>query len=223
VAVVSHDLRNPMTVISMLCGMMQKTFSSDGPHTSRRISTAIDTMQQAAGRMNTLLEDLLDTSKIDAGRYTIAGGPGRRADVRGSAIPAGAAGAGQGHQHLVQADPDLQNPCRPGAPVSGAVEPDRQRDQVHPAPRFVGVLAKSDGKEIVFTVRDTGEGIPKENLARVFDRYWTVKEGNPTGTGLGLYITQGIVEAHGGRIEASSEPGEGTEFRFTVPAMLTGE
>lgn len=72
VAVVSHDLRNPMTVISMLCGMMQKAFSSDGPHTSRRISTAIDTMQQAAGRMNTLLEDLLDTSKIDAGRYTIA-------------------------------------------------------------------------------------------------------------------------------------------------------
>ncbi len=71
VAVVSHDLRNPMTVISMLCGMMQKTFSSDGPHTSRRIATAIDTMQQAAGRMNTLLEDLLDTSKIDAGRYTI--------------------------------------------------------------------------------------------------------------------------------------------------------
>eukprot|EP01132_Coremiostelium_polycephalum_P020576 gene20576-24453_t len=71
VAVVSHDLRNPMTVISMLCGMMQKAFSSDGPHTSRRISSAIDTMQQAAGRMNVLLEDLLDTSKIEAGRYTV--------------------------------------------------------------------------------------------------------------------------------------------------------
>ena len=60
-----------MTVISMLCGMMQKSFSSDGPHSSRRIATAIDTMQQAAGRMSTLLDDLLDTSKIDAGRYTI--------------------------------------------------------------------------------------------------------------------------------------------------------
>lgn len=71
VAVVSHDLRNPMTVISMLCGMMQKTFSSNGPYTSRRIATALDTMQQAAARMNTLLEDLLDTSKIDEGRYTI--------------------------------------------------------------------------------------------------------------------------------------------------------
>jgi len=53
----------------------------------------------------------------------------------------------------------------------------------------------------------------------VFDRYWTVKEGNPTGTGLGLYITQGIVEAHGGRIFAESEPGQGSEFRFTVPRL----
>jgi signal transduction histidine kinase len=46
-----------------------------------------------------------------------------------------------------------------------------------------------------------------------------VKEGNPTGTGLGLYITQGIVEAHGGRIFAESEPGRGSEFRFTVPRL----
>jgi signal transduction histidine kinase len=75
------------------------------------------------------------------------------------------------------------------------------------------------GDEIVFTVRDSGEGIPKENLPHVFDRYWTVKDGNPTGTGLGLYITQGIVEAHGGRIVAESEPGQGSEFRFTVPRL----
>ncbi|MDN5486416.1 MAG: HAMP domain-containing histidine kinase, partial [Pseudomonas sp.] len=51
----------------------------------------------------------------------------------------------------------------------------------------------------------------------VFDRYWTQTENNPTGSGLGLYITQGIVQAHGGRIEAESELGCGSEFRFTVP------
>lgn len=97
VAVVSHDLRNPMTVISMLCGMMQKAFSSDGAHTSRRISSAIDTMQQAAARMNVLLEDLLDTSKIEAGRYTVKPvPPGRQPDPRRSLCAAGAPGPGKG-------------------------------------------------------------------------------------------------------------------------------
>ncbi|AVX89698.1 MULTISPECIES: ATP-binding protein [Pseudomonas] len=221
VAVVSHDLRNPMTVISMLCGMMQKTFSSDGPHTSRRISTAIDTMQQAAGRMNTLLEDLLDTSKIDAGRYTIAPQTldvGQMFEETQSLL--GPLALDKDISISFQADPDLKihaDPERLFQVLSNLIG---NAIKFTPRKGSVGVLAKSDGREIVFTVRDTGEGIPKENLARVFDRYWTVKEGNPTGTGLGLYITQGIVEAHGGRIEASSEPGEGTEFRFTVPAMV---
>ncbi len=81
----------------------------------------------------------------------------------------------------------------------------------------MGVHAALGGNEIVFTVKDNGEGIPAEQLPHVFERYWTMKEGNPNGTGLGLYITQGIVEAHGGRIEARSEVGKGTEFRFTMP------
>lgn len=73
------------------------------------------------------------------------------------------------------------------------------------------------GNEILFTVKDSGMGIPGDQLQYVFDRYWTKKEGNPAGSGLGLYISQGIVEAHGGRIDASSELGKGTEFRFTIP------
>ncbi|RMN06342.1 ATP-binding protein, partial [Pseudomonas syringae group genomosp. 3] len=71
--------------------------------------------------------------------------------------------------------------------------------------------------EIVFTVRDSGEGIPPEQLPHIFERYWTVKEGNPTGTGLGLYISQGIIKAHGGELAAHSQVGQGSEFRFTVP------
>ncbi|HEX4549566.1 ATP-binding protein [Pseudomonas sp.] len=221
VAVVSHDLRNPMTVISMLCGMMQKTFSSDGPHTSRRISTAIDTMQQAAARMNTLLEDLLDTSKIDAGRYTIAPQTldvGQMFEETQSLL--GPLALDKDISISFEADADLKihaDPERLFQVLSNLIG---NAIKFTPRKGSVDVLAKSVGNEIVFTVRDTGEGIPKENLARVFDRYWTVKEGNPTGTGLGLYITQGIVEAHGGRIEASSEPGQGTEFRFTVPVTV---
>lgn len=220
VAVVSHDLRNPMTVISMLCGMMQKAFSSDGPHTSRRISTAIDTMQQAAGRMNTLLEDLLDTSKIDAGRYSITP---QKLDVSQIFEEAQALLAPLALDKDISisfaADPDLRihaDPERLFQVLSNLVG-----NAIKFTPRLgsVGVHAKSVGNEIVFIVRDSGEGIPKEHLPHVFDRYWTVKEGNPTGTGLGLYISQGIVEAHGGQIFADSEPGQGSEFRFTVPRL----
>ncbi|CAH0160242.1 Phytochrome-like protein cph1 [Pseudomonas koreensis] len=220
VAVVSHDLRNPMTVISMLCGMMQKAFSSEGAHTSRRISTAIDTMQQATARMNTLLEDLLDTSKIDAGRYSIT----PQALVVGHIFEeAQALLSPLAHDKDIsisfQADPDLRihaDPERLFQVLSNLVG-----NAIKFTPRMgtVGVHAKSVGDEIVFIVRDSGEGIPKEHLPHVFDRYWTIKEGNPTGTGLGLYITQGIVEAHGGQIVAESEPGQGSEFRFTVPRL----
>lgn len=220
VAVVSHDLRNPMTVISMLCGMMQKAFSSDGAHTSRRISTAIDTMQQATARMNTLLEDLLDTSKIDAGRYTISPQPldvGHIFEEAQSLLTPLA--QDKDISISFEADPDLRvhaDPERLFQVLSNLIG-----NAIKFTPRLgtVGVCAKSVGNEIVFTVRDSGEGIAKEHLPHVFDRYWTIKEGNPTGTGLGLYITQGIVEAHGGHIVAESEPGQGSEFRFTVPRL----
>lgn len=220
VAVVSHDLRNPMTVISMLCGMMQKAFSSEGAHTSRRISTAIDTMQQATARMNTLLEDLLDTSKIDAGRYSITP---QALEVGHIFEEAQALLSPLAHDKDIsisfQADADLRihaDPERLFQVLSNLVG-----NAIKFTPRMgtVGVHAKSVGDEIVFIVRDSGEGIPKEHLPHVFDRYWTMKEGNPTGTGLGLYITQGIVEAHGGQIVAESEPGQGSEFRFTVPRL----
>src|SRR3546814_11833248 len=71
VAVVSHDLRNPMTVISMLCGMMQKAFSYDGSHSSKRIACAIDTIKQAAIHIHVLIGDVLDTTPLDAGQYTL--------------------------------------------------------------------------------------------------------------------------------------------------------
>jgi light-regulated signal transduction histidine kinase (bacteriophytochrome) len=218
VAVVSHDLRNPMTVISMLCGMMQKAFSSEGPHTSRRISSAIDTMQQAAARMNVLLEDLLDTSKIEAGRYTVKP---LALDVSQMFEEAYALLAPLAMEKGI----DLSFNAEPGLQINA--DPERMfqvlSNLIGNAIKFtprqgnIGISALSNGEEIVFSVRDSGEGIAPDQLPHVFDRYWTQTENNPTGSGLGLYITQGIVQAHGGRIEAESELGRGSEFRFTVP------
>lgn len=221
VAVVSHDLRNPMTVISMLCGMMQKAFSSDGPHTSRRISSAIDTMQQAAARMNVLLEDLLDTSKIEAGRYMVKPVALDVSQMFEEAYSLLAPLA-------LEKGIDLSFNAEPGLQING--DPERlfqvlsnligNAIKFTPRQGNIGISAMSNGEEIVFSVRDSGEGIAPEQLPHVFDRYWTQTENNPTGSGLGLYITQGIVQAHGGRIVAESELGRGSEFRFTVPKVM---
>nr|WP_314566532.1 ATP-binding protein [uncultured Pseudomonas sp.] len=221
VAVVSHDLRNPMTVISMLCGMMQKTFSSEGPHTSRRISSAIDTMQQAATRMNVLLEDLLDTSKIEAGRYVVKLVV---LDVNQMFEEAYALLAPLAMEKGI----DLSFNAEPGLQING--DPERlfqvlsnligNAIKFTPRQGNIGVFAMSTDEDIVFSVRDSGEGIAPEHLPHVFDRYWTQADHNPTGSGLGLYITQGIVQAHGGKIVAESEWGHGSEFRFTVPKLI---
>ncbi|MDD0973010.1 ATP-binding protein [Pseudomonas fontis] len=218
VAVVSHDLRNPMTVISMLCGMLQKSFSSDGPNASRRITSAISTMQQATSRMNVLLDDLLDTSRIEAGRYTIAPQPLDVSHIFEEAYTLLAPLALNKSVELsFHAEPGLvihADPERLFQVLSNLIG---NAIKFTPAEGRVGVVAMSDGEQIVFSVRDTGKGIPAEQLPHVFDRYWTAREGNPSGTGLGLYISQGIIQAHGGVMQAASEPGQGSEFRFTLP------
>lgn len=220
VAVVSHDLRSPMTIISMLCGMMQKAFSSDGPHTSRRITSAIDTMQQASSRMNVLLEDLLDTSKIEAGRYTINPQPLDVAQIFEEAFSLLAPLALDKSVELTfNAEPDLKihaDPERLFQVLSNLIG---NAIKFTPADGKIGVAAMSNGDEIVFSVRDSGKGIAPEQLPHIFERYWTAKEGNAAGTGLGLYISQGIIKAHGGQLRAESKPGEGSEFRFTVPRV----
>ncbi|WP_300730930.1 ATP-binding protein [Pseudomonas sp.] len=221
VAVVSHDLRNPMTVISMLCGMMQKAFSNDGPHTSRRITSAIDTMQQASSRMSVLLDDLLDTSKIEAGRYTISPQPLDVSQIFEEAFSLLAPLAMDKSVELTfNAEPDLKinaDPERLFQVLSNLIG---NAIKFTPSDGKIGVAAMSNGDDIVFSVRDSGKGIPAEQLPHIFDRYWTAKDGNASGTGLGLYISQGIIKAHGGQLLAESVAGEGSEFRFTVPRMI---
>ncbi|MCH4875660.1 ATP-binding protein [Pseudomonas sp. TMW22091] len=218
VAVVSHDLRNPMTIISMLCGMMQKAFSSNGPHTSRRITSAIDTMQQASNRMSVLLDDLLDTSKIEAGRYTISPQSLDVSQIFEEAFSLLTPLALEKAVELTfHAEPDLKMHADPERLFQVLSNLIGNAIKFTPAQGKIGVVAMSNGDDIVFSVRDSGKGIAPEQLPHIFDRYWTAKEGNALGTGLGLYISQGIIKAHGGQLLAESTLGEGSEFRFTVP------
>ena len=79
------------------------------------------------------------------------------------------------------------------------------------------VSAREQDNSIVVCVSDSGPGIPRENLSKVFDRYWQAEDTKHTGMGLGLSIAKGIVEAHGGKIWAESELGKGCSFFFTLP------
>ena len=84
----------------------------------------------------------------------------------------------------------------------------------------VTVSAVTHEDEVLMTVRDTGSGIPADQLPRIFERYYTRRRGaNKSGSGLGLAIARGIIEAHGGRIFVESEVGVGTTFFIALPAV----
>ncbi len=81
------------------------------------------------------------------------------------------------------------------------------------------VVGEVDDGEIAVSVSDTGEGIPSNDLPMVFKKFFRRDMGKPTGTGLGLWISRGLVEAHGGRLTATSTMGHGSVFRFTLPIV----
>ena len=84
----------------------------------------------------------------------------------------------------------------------------------------VGAARAEDPAWVVFSVRDTGPGIAREHVSRVFDRFYQAQASDRRGSGLGLAICKAIVEAHGGRIWAESEPGKGATFSFTLPTAI---
>jgi PAS domain S-box-containing protein len=213
--VVAHDLRNPLSTI-LLNAAGLKHHSPDPERRSQKRSEAI---QRAATRMNRLIQDLLDVTVMESGQLTI-----QRARLSARELIVGAV--------------DMQRPLASSSSVELRVDLDRDvpdiwgdRDRllqvfenlIGNAIKFtnaggcITVGATSRDHEVIFRVADTGSGIAPENLTHVFDRFWQATSTNRQGAGLGLPITKGIVEAHGGRIWVESTPHRGTTFSFTIP------
>ena len=87
----------------------------------------------------------------------------------------------------------------------------------------VALHVERQAELLVFTVRDNGVGIPQASLPHIFERFWNIDSDTRRGIGLGLYICENIIQAHGGTIGAESEPGKGATFRFSLPATQGAE
>jgi signal transduction histidine kinase len=169
--------------------------------------------------MNRLISDLLDAHSLDAGRLRLNLQPLDPVSVVEDVVEAYAPEAaarglalltevhdppplvrGDGHR-LVQAVSNL---------VANALKVTRQGS--------ITIGLRSAESEAVFSVSDTGPGVPEHERPRIFDPYWRAEEAGYKGTGLGLAIVRGIVEGHAGRVWIETAPGGGAAFMFTVPA-----
>jgi signal transduction histidine kinase len=232
VATVAHELRTPLTSLRMAIHLC--TEGVVGPLTDKQ-ADLLFAARDDCERLQIMVDELLNLSRIESGQIDLHR---RRLDPEtlvGAAIDVHRAAAEQAGITLVAEVP-------PGLP-DVFVDPDRlqlvfsnllgnalrfapsgSRIVVRAAARGEGTVREhrlTDAAEVRFEVRDQGPGIPAEHQPGLFEKFFRVPGSPSGGSGLGLFIAKGLVQAHGGRIGVDSAPGAGATFWFTVPAAPT--
>ena len=208
-AMVTHDLRTPLTGVRGYAQLMRRT--------GEYRETAVAGIIAQADRMQRLIDGLADVVRLEAGRMELRRAP---VDLVELARREAAAVRDQAPAHDIGVD-------APGGAVVGAWDADRLGqvlqnllgNAVKHAPQGVPVAVRVEpiGEEARLSVRDEGPGIAVAHLPRLFERFYRAEASGAGGLGLGLYITRMIVEAHGGTIAVESEPGAGSTFIVTLP------
>jgi signal transduction histidine kinase len=223
-AVVAHDLRNPLNTIVMGSELALEMAAQE-PAGSAGVRQ-FEIIRRTARHMNRLIQDLLDASRLDSGNLELEKAALQPADLLREASDMLAPLAAQSRiAFRTQSAADLPTMCADRGRLLQVLS-----NLVGNALKFTpegGVItvAAQPGDDvaaaslhITFSVQDTGCGIPADQLPHIFARGWQARRGDRRGIGLGLAIASGIVQAHGGRIWAESVVGEGSRFIFTVPA-----
>ena len=215
-SIVSHDLRNPLGTILTSVSFVPEILPNAPPAVARQLQI----IRRQAEQANRLIQDLLDVSRMEAGRLPI---DPESADARFLVLE-----ACESSRPLAEGR-GLRLEC---AAVAGLPRVRADRDRVlqafgnlignavkfTPARGTITVGAEPGEGEVHFSVSDTGAGIRDEDLPHLFDRFYQARQTRRGGAGLGLAIVKGIVEAHGGRVRVESRVGEGSTFHFTLPA-----
>jgi signal transduction histidine kinase len=217
-AIVSHDLRNPLNAVMLAASLLQ---TSDKIVPDDR--EQLEIIDISAKRMQRLIEDLLDVTRLEGGKQLpIDPAP---LDVHSlfdetyELFKSQAATASITLQHHAPKEvlPVYADRHRVLQVLSNLIGNAMKFTQ---AGGIITFRAELQDEKVLITVADTGPGIPRENLGDIFNPYWQAKRTARLGAGLGLPIAKGIVESHGGRIWVESEPGNGTKFFFTLPVAV---
>jgi len=222
-SVVSHDLGNPLSAIRIGTSLLLRGIPPE--ERERGGWYHLESIRQSAEQMERLINDLLEVKRLEAGKVML--------ERRATAV-----------------EPLLRSVHQTFAPLAGqrGLELSWQAEEILPPvwadrQRIVQVLSNLIGNalkftpqggrvsldavagtgEVIFRVTDTGQGIKREHLSHVFERFWQSRREGKQGLGLGLAICKGIVEAHGGRIWVESGDGRGTTFGFTLPVQSGAE
>jgi PAS domain S-box-containing protein len=214
VSTLSHELRSPLTSV--------KGFTSTLLHrwdrfTDKQKRHMLETIDADADRVTRLIKELLDVSRIDAGRLEL-----HRQLIDLQRVTRDVIGRfelqADGHQFLIEFPAGFPEVYADRDKVEQVLTNLVENAVKYSEGGTVTVSGEVVDGAVEVAVRDQGVGIPADQLTLIFTKFYRrAGHGAPTGTGLGLFITRGLVEAHGGRIWARSEVGRGTEVRFRLP------
>lgn len=219
-AVVSHDLRNPVNAIKMLAAALMRSVRSDAERSSSdEVCDSAEIIRRAAEQADRLIQDLLDVSRIEAGSLRIhvaAEDLGEIIEAACEVLGPLAAEKSVGlrcdmAQELPLVSVDAARVHQVISNIAG------NAIKFTPAGGQVAISIERQVAELIVAVSDTGPGLPLEQVEKLTDRRWQATRQTSGGSGLGLVIAKGIVEAHGGRLWAESRPGAGSVFRFSLP------
>ena len=221
VSTVSHELRSPLTSVKGYTSLLLNRWDRLGDDQKKMM---LEQVHHDADRVTRLITELLDISRLETGRLVLRRQMVDLAGLTKAVIDK----VGMEYPELqvslsfaddvpeVYADPDkveqvltnlVENACKYASPAG--IQLAATLDQAN--------------EVVAVAVSDVGEGIPADALPKVFTKFFRRNEGRPTGSGLGLWISRGLVEAHGGHLTASSILGQGSTFRFTLPATAFEE
>ncbi len=220
VSFVSHDLKNPLSAITLNARLLEKSLVFNGK--DERIKKTLERILNSSQKMENLIKNILDLAKIEAGGISLNLNSVNINSIIHDVVDISYLQARQKSiQVETEIDSSIVNIYSDSESIFRALT-----NLVSNAIKFtpengkIKITVKPSGEDVIFSVKDSGPGIPTDQQNQVFERFWQDKPTAHKGTGLGLTIVKEIVEAHKGHIWFESKMGEGTTFYFKLPRTL---